>query len=107
MHIFRGAKYSNIHFGTEFGKGSKPKRVYIKSIDPSGISDSKYFPTNVVCFEYGDQVPKEFHVDLDLMLEKTLQQPISRIIDALGWDWNELLDPNKKITTATTFDHWG
>ncbi|MGA2917633.1 DNA-directed DNA polymerase [Methanoregula sp.] len=101
-HI-RGAKYSNDHLGTTFGKGSKPKRVYIKNIDP----DSKYPPTNVICFEYGDQVPKEFHVDLDLMLEKTLQQPISRIIEALGWDWNELLNPNKKITTGTTFDQWG
>jgi DNA polymerase I len=105
-HI-RGAKYSNDHLRTEFGKGSKPKRVYIKSIDPSGISESKYPPTNVICFEYGDQVPKEFHVDLDLMLEKTLQQPISRIIEALGWDWTELLDPTKKITTETTFDRWG
>jgi DNA polymerase I len=105
-HI-RGAKYSNDNFRTEFGKGSKPKRVYIKSIDPSGIGNQKYPETNVICFEYGDQVPKEFHVDLDLMLEKTLKQPISRIIEALGWEWNELLDPNKKITTATTFAHWG
>ncbi|MCX6696990.1 MAG: DNA-directed DNA polymerase [Methanoregula sp.] len=103
----RGAKYSNKHLGTKFGKGSKPKRVYIKNIDSLGISDLKYPDTNVICFEYGDQVPKEFHVDLDLMLEKTLQQPISRIIEALGWDWNELLNPNKKITTATTFDRWG
>jgi DNA polymerase I len=105
-HI-RGAKYSNDYLRTEFGKGSKPKRVYIKSIDPSGIGDQKYPDTNVICFEYGDQVPKEFHVDLDLMLEKTLKQPISRIIEALGWEWNELIDPNKKITTATTFAHWG
>ena len=104
-HI-RGAKYSNDNLRTEFGKGSKPKRVYIKSIDPSGISGSKYPPTNVICFEYGDQVPKEFHVDLDLMLEKTLKQPISRIIEALGWDWTEILDPTKKITTETTFDRW-
>lgn len=105
-HI-RGAKYSNDYLGTEFGKGSKPKRVYIKSIDPSGIGEQKYPDTNVICFEYGDQVPKEFHVDLDLMLEKTLKQPISRIIEALGWEWNELLDPTKKITTETTFDQWG
>jgi DNA polymerase, archaea type len=105
-HI-RGAKYANLHLHTEFGKGSKPKRVYIKSIDPSGIGKQRYPDTNVICFEYGDQVPKVFHVDLDLMLEKTLKQPISRIIEALGWEWNELLDPNKKITTATTFANWG
>jgi len=103
----RGARYSNENLGTEFGKGSKPKRVYIKSIDPSGIGKQKYPDTNVICFEYGDQVPKEFHVDIDLMLEKTIQQPISRITEALGWDWNELLDPNKKMTTATTFAEWG
>ncbi len=42
-HI-RGAKYSNDNFRTEFGKGSKPKRVYIKSIDPSGISGSEISP---------------------------------------------------------------
>ena len=81
-HI-RGAKYANLHLHTEFGKGSKPKRVYIKSIDPSGIGKQKYPDTNVICFEYSDQVPKAFHVDLDLMLEKTLKQPISRIIEAL------------------------
>lgn len=103
----RGAKYSNEHLHTEFGKGSKPKRVYIKNIDSLGIGKQKYPETNVICFEYGDQVPKEFNVNLDLMLEKTLEQPISRITEALGWEWNELLNPNKKITTGTTFDQWG
>ncbi|HUH78797.1 MAG TPA: DNA-directed DNA polymerase [Methanoregula sp.] len=91
----RAAKYANIHLHTEFGKGSKPKRVYIRSVT------SKYPKTDVLAFEYGDQVPKEFVVDWELMLEKTIKQPISRIIEALGWDWNDV-DPSR-----TTLAQWG
>ena len=51
----RGAKYANKHLHTEFGKGSKPKRIYIK-----GVNGAVYPRTDVLCFEYGDQVPEEF-----------------------------------------------
>jgi DNA polymerase I len=91
----RGAKYANQHLHTEFGKGSKPKRIYIKTVT------SKYPKTDVLCFEYADQVPPEFVVDRELMLDKTLKQPISRIIEALGWDWNDV-DPSR-----TTLAQWG
>ena len=75
-HI-RGARYANQHLGMEFSKGSKPKRVYIRGVK------AKYPRTDVLCFEYGDQVPPEFTVDYEMMLEKTIKQPISRIIEAL------------------------
>ena len=93
-HI-RGAKYANEHLGMEFAKGSKPKRVYIRNVT------AKYRKTDVLCFEYGDQVPPEFQVDWELMLEKTLRQPISRIIESLGWDWTDV-DPSR-----TTLAQWG
>ena len=91
----RGARYANLHLHTEFGKGSKPKRIYIKTVT------SKYPKTDVLCFEYGDQVPKEFVPDWELMLEKTIEQPISRIIEALGWTWTDI-DPSH-----TTLAQWG
>jgi DNA polymerase I len=91
----RGAKYANLHLHTEFGKGSKPKRIYIKNVR------SKYPKTDVLCFEYGDQVPAEFVVDWELMLDKTIKQPISRIIESLGWDWADV-DPQR-----TTLAQWG
>jgi DNA polymerase I len=91
----RAARYANIHFHTEFGKGSKPKRVYIKCVT------SKFPKTDVIAFEYGDQVPPEFVVDWELMLEKTIKQPISRIIEALGWTWDDV-DPSR-----TTLAQWG
>ncbi len=92
-HI-RGAKYANKHLGMEFSKGSKPKRLYIKNVK------SKYPKTDVVCFEYGDQVPPEFVVDYEVMLEKTIKLPISRIVEALGYKWTDF-DPTR--TTLAQF----
>jgi DNA polymerase I len=97
----RGAKYSNINLKTDFKQGSKPKRIYIK-----GVNGTAYPPTNVLCFEYGDQVPEDFIIDWETMLEKTIKQPISRITDALGWHWDELTNPSKKVTKQKTFDQW-
>lgn len=91
----RGAKYANQYLHTEFGKGSKPKRIYIRNVT------AKYPKTDVLCFEYADQVPPEFVVDRELMLEKTIRQPISRIIEALGWSWDDM-DPSR-----TTLAQWG
>lgn len=90
----RGAKYANIHLGTTFSRGSKPKRVYIKYVK------KKYPQTDVLCFEYGDQVPPEFVVDWETMLDKTIKQPISRIIEAVGWEWHDI-DPS--FTTLSQF----
>jgi DNA polymerase I len=90
----RGATYSNEHLGTNFGKGSKPKRIYIKSVN------GNYPKTDVLCFEYGDQVPDEFKPDLELMLEKTIKSPISRILEPIGWNWADV-DPSR--TTLSDF----
>ncbi len=89
----RGAKYSNEYLGTDFKRGSKPKRVYIRTVT------AKYPRTDVVCFEYPDQVPPEFVVDWETMLDKTLKGPISRIIEPLGWGWHDV-DPSR----TTLFD---
>jgi DNA polymerase I len=90
----RGAIYANENFHANFGKGSKPKRLYIKSVPPG-------FPrTDVIAFEYGDQVPPGFVVDREVMLEKTLQKPLERIMEALGWNWVEF-DP-----ATPTLDRW-
>ena len=91
----RGAKYANQYLHTEFGKGSKPKRVYIRAVT------AKYPKTDVVCFEYADQVPPEFVPDWELMLDRTIKLPISRIIEALGWEWTDV-DPSR-----TTLAQWG
>ena len=91
----RGAIYSNKYLGTHFGKGSKPKRLYIRSM-PSHLPK-----TDVICFDYPDEVPDGVKVDMAIMIEKTLEGPITRILEPLGWKWNEF-DPG-----APTLSKWG
>jgi len=102
----RGAKYANLLLGTNFGRGSKPKRLYLKRVhddffqrveaeldlDPSTdplYGEFKRDP-DVICFEYADQLPEEFEVDWEKMLDKTLKGPIERILEALEISWNEV-----------------
>jgi len=92
----RGAIYSNTFLGTNFARGSKPKRLYISAVT------GKYPATDVICFEYSDTVPKEFIIDTELMLEKTLKSPLTRIVESLGWDW-ESFDPSIKTLSDFGF----
>ncbi|PSP55659.1 DNA polymerase elongation subunit [Halobacteriales archaeon QS_1_67_19] len=106
----RGAKYANLLLGTNFQRGSKPKRLYLEGVhpdfwqrmedehgfDPSGNSkedrlyrEFKREP-DVICFEFADQVPDEFEIDWDKMLDKTLKGPIERILEALDVSWQEV-----------------
>ena len=102
----RGAKYANLMLGTNFGSGSKPKRLYIRKVHPDfwermesveGLDpqrdplygEFKRDP-DVICFEYADQIPAEFEVDWEKMLDKTLKGPIERVIKALDMSWEEV-----------------
>ncbi|WP_276270877.1 DNA-directed DNA polymerase [Haloarcula litorea] len=102
----RGAKYANLLLGTNFQSGSKPKRLYVdrvhsdfferveaeQGLDPA--QDPLYGEfrrdPDVICFEYADQVPEEFEIDWDKMLDKTLKGPIARILEALDVSWDEV-----------------
>nr|WP_227134906.1 DNA polymerase domain-containing protein [Halorubellus salinus] len=102
----RGAKYANLLFGTNFSSGSKPKRLYLESVHPSYFErveeelglDPRENPLygefkrdpDVICFEYDDQIPEEFSVDYEKMLDKTLKGPIARVIEALDMSWDEV-----------------
>jgi len=102
----RGAKYANLLLGTNFQRGSKPKRLYLKKVQPEFwlrveddldldpqrdplYAEFKRDP-DVICYEYADQVPAEFEIDWDTMLDKTLKGPIERILEALGVSWEEV-----------------
>ena len=102
----RGAKYANLMLGTNFGSGSKPKRLYIEKVHPDfwarmedeegldpqrdGLYGEFKRDPDVICFEYADQVPDEFEVNWEKMLDKTLKGPIERVIEALGMSWEEV-----------------
>ncbi len=102
----RGAKYANLLLGTNFQRGSKPKRLYLKKVHPSYFEkierdgefdarpDTLYgefkHEQDVICFEYADQIPEEFEIDWDKMLDKTLKGPIERVLEALDISWEEV-----------------
>jgi len=102
----RGAKYANAVLGTNFRRGSKPKRVYIDRVHAEFFrelerehgdsleNDPVYQEFNqkqdVICFEYADQLPDAFEIDWEKMLEKTLEVPIARILEALDISWEEV-----------------
>ncbi|MFB6122799.1 MAG: DNA polymerase domain-containing protein [Haloferacaceae archaeon] len=112
----RGAKYANTLLGTNFQRGSKPKRLYLDRVhsqffrefeadhpelfestdlsrEQRRLKDTYLEFKNdpdVVCFEYADQIPEAFEVDWDKMLDKTLKGPIARIIESLGMSWGEV-----------------
>ncbi|WP_280536734.1 DNA polymerase domain-containing protein [Halopenitus sp. POP-27] len=102
----RGAKYANLLLDTNFDRGSKPKRLYLETVHPDfwrrmederGLdphTDPLYGEfkrdPDVICYEYADEIPEEFTIDWELMLEKTLKGPISRVIEALGMSWDEI-----------------
>jgi DNA polymerase I len=103
-HI-RGAKFANLVLETNFASGSKPKRLYLERVEPAFferieterpevLDDATYARFNrdpdVICYEYADQIPDEFRVDYDRMLDKTLKGPISRVLEGLEMSWEEL-----------------
>lgn len=108
----RGAKYANAVLGTNFQKGSKPKRLYLKKVHPEffqrfreendidkSITPREYSLTyerfkkdpDVICYEYAEEVPEEFQIDWDKMLNKTLQSPISRVLTPMGITWDDVV----------------
>ncbi|MFC7074142.1 DNA-directed DNA polymerase [Halovenus rubra] len=102
----RGAKYANRVLGTNFQRGSKPKHLYMDRVHadfferierkddgelkPDPVYNEFKRDPDVICFEYADQVPDEFEIDWEKMLDKTLEGPIARILEALGISWDEV-----------------
>ena len=102
----RGAKYANELLGTNFDRGSKPKRLYLKKVHPEyfrrienerGLDPSRDLiygefkrDPDVICFDVAEQIPEAFEVDWEKMLAKTLKGPIARVIEALDVSWQEV-----------------
>jgi len=89
----RGAIYANSFLKCNFRAGDKAKRVYIRAVT------EKYPMTDVVCFEDGTDLPPEFVVDMERMMNMTIRNPLARILISLGLTW-EQVDPSH----TTLFD---
>ena len=86
----RGAFYSNKYLGASFGLGDKPKLIYISST-------STYPKTDVIAFQYNEDIPKDFVMDINLMKEKIIFQKIEHILDSSNISLDEILYNKTKL----------
>lgn len=88
----RASMYSNEHLGYEFGEGDDPF-VYMVKSTPSNVPN-----TDVVAFEWNEDVPEGFELDREAIIERGVKKPIEPIIEEVGWKFSELRDGKKQRT---------
>jgi DNA polymerase I len=98
MPTYRGAKYANQNFPWEqMGEGSKPQLLYIDTVrgdwprhyDAETKENGR--AVDAVAGEHPDKVPDEFVVDTEKMIEKVVADPLTPILEAMRWDFDDAL----------------
>jgi DNA polymerase elongation subunit (family B) len=87
----RAALYSNKYLGMKFGIADKPKILYVRAT-------GKYPRTDVVAFSSNEDLPSDFKMDVDTMIDKSIRMKIEHILDAANLDFNEILHPSSKLS---------
>ncbi len=81
----RAAFFTNEISGTNFGAGSKPKRVYVQPYTPE-IDGWGYGVVDVLAFEEQSDLPDDVVPDCGRMTQALVTKPMHRILDAVGID---------------------
>lgn len=88
--ILRGVKFTNKYLDEEFGKGDKPKYVYVKGTPP-GMPN-----TDVVAFSQS-RPSDEFRIDWEKMINKDIRQKLKRILTVQDWEWKSVYRTNQSL----------
>ena len=101
--IIKGSLFSNLNYNTNFGKGSKPKFVWVKGLKnmktkPVVMANDKLYVLTSIA--YDNKIPDNILVDWNTMSESTFQKPLQNIFDAIGWNWESL-------DTQSLYDYCG
>lgn len=96
----KGCIYSNKYFNTSFGRGSKPKFVWVKYVKnlpnilnlnmtkKNGTQITKEYKVEAI--SYDTKIPEEILIDWKKMSDSTFKAKLESLFDAVGWDWQEL-----------------
>jgi len=102
---YRGAKYANEHFEWErMGEGSKPQLLYIEQVRGDWPRTYSAAPkedgttVDAVAGEHPNEVPDAFVVDTDKMVDKVLRDPLTPILNAMRWDFDEAMADSTQVT---------
>jgi DNA polymerase elongation subunit (family B) len=82
--IRRSVVYSNEELGYEFLEGDDPFVYYVEKTPP-GLPE-----TDVVAFEWHEEIPEGFSLDEEAIIERGIKKPIDTIIKEVGWEFEEL-----------------
>lgn len=104
-HI-RGAKYatSNID-GEDIRQGAKPLKFPIRKIVGNEYPHAYTADTpedgekvDYIAVENVDNIPPEFRIDWDVVVEKTLKDRIEPMIKTMGWQWTDITSSGQNGT---------
>jgi DNA polymerase I len=87
----RASIYSNKYLGGKFGIADKPKIIYVRGT-------GKYPKTDVIAFNQNEDIPKDFVMDVETMIDKSINQKLDHILDAAGLNLEELLHRTSKLS---------
>lgn len=92
----RAAMKSNEVFGTAWKEGDKPYMCYMNKLK----NGEKY---DVIAMDIDDD-PSDFgEIDYHTMWDNQVRGPLSRIVEALGWDWDYIESGSKQVTGSAFF----
>lgn len=102
---YRGAKYANQNFDWErLTEGSKPQLLYIDKVRGdwprtySAETAEDGCEVDAISVEQPDKVPEEFVVDVDKMIEKTVEDPLTPILSPMRWDFDEAMADSEQTS---------
>ena len=87
----RGCIYSQNYLNLKFKIGDKARLLYVKQMPP------RLPPTKELCFFNNHEVPKGIEIDWDKMITKCVTMKLEHILDAVGWDINDIIGENKSL----------
>jgi len=92
--IYRGAKWANKHLDAEISD-DKPQKYAVDSVGnyPSTYDTDTAEDGDVVdwiSLPQSMDVPDDISIDYETMADKSIRQPLTPIIETMGWSWGEV-----------------
>jgi len=92
----RAGMKSNEVFGHKWEQGDKPYMCYMRKLNNGESYD-------IVAMDVDDSPSEYGEIDYETMWDNQVRGPLSRIVEALGWDWGYIESGAKQVTGSDFF----